>query len=85
MHPSRPTALTVLLYLTLLPGCATICPPPVVPVIPAALLTPAPEPAPPPVTATDAEVAGYLVRAVDWGRGLREQLLSVTVLLGVTK
>ena len=85
MHPSRPTALTVLLYLTLLPGCAATCPPAPALAIPAALLTPAPEPEPPPATATDAEVAGYLVRAVDWGRGLREQLLSVTVLLGVTK
>ena len=85
MHPFRPTALTVLLYLTLLPGCATICPPPAAPVIPVALLTPAPEPAPPPVTATDAEVAGYLVRAVTWGRGLREQLLSAAALLGVAE
>ena len=85
MHPYRPTALTVLLFATLLQGCAATCPPPAPPAIPAALLTPAPEPEPPGVTATDAEVAGYLVRAVDWGRGLREQLLSVAALLGSEK
>ena len=85
MHPYRPTALTVLLCLTLLPGCAATCPPAPALAIPAALLTPAPEPAPPPVTATDADVASYLVRAVTWGRGLREQLLSVAEFLGGEK
>ena len=85
MHPFRPTALTVLLFATLLQGCAATCPPPAPPAIPAALLTPAPEPEPPGVTATDAEVAGYLVRVVTWARGLREQLLSAAALLGSEK
>ena len=49
--------------------------------MPVALLTPAPEPAIPGTGATDADVSAYLVRAVTWGRGLRDQLQRVAALL----
>ena len=49
--------------------------------MPVVLLTPAPEPAMPGPAATDSDVAAYLVRAVTWGRGLRDQLQRVAALL----
>ena len=81
MLPSRRLAPAVLLFAALCAACVASPPPPSPLVVPAALLQPQPEPAAPGDDATDADVASYIVRLVGWGRGLRDQLAAVAVLV----